>query len=406
MSIETVVIVGAGHGGFQAAASLRQEGFEGAIRLLSDEKGLPYQRPPLSKAYLKDGDASRLHFRPEAFYAQNAIEYLDGVRVAAIDRAERAAALEDGRRLAYDHLILATGARNRALPIPGASFAGVCALRDMADATALRAAIAGARRIAVIGAGFIGLETAAAARGLGCEATVLEAQPRIMARSVSEPMSAHLLAAHAEMGVEILLNARVSEIFERGDGAAGGVALADGAQIESDLVLICVGVVPNQELAAEAGLTVDDGVVVDQNLLTSDPAISAIGDCARFPHRAAGAMLRLESVQNAADQAKCVARRLMGRAEPYDEVAWFWSDQGPHKIQIAGLTGGADHVEPRRSEDGAKISVYCFKDGRFIGAETSNVPADHMVSRKLLAKEEPVTLEALRAAAFDLRQFR
>lgn len=400
-----IVILGASHGGVQAATSLRDEGFEGALHLIGEEPGLPYQRPPLSKTYLKEADADRLRFRTAEFYARQEIDYRAGVRAEAIDRAAREVALADGSRLAYDHLILAVGARNRRLPIAGADLPGVCEIRTLADADAMRARLETARRIVVIGGGFIGLETAAAVRAMGREAIVLEAADRLLARSSSPEISDFLLTAHRALGVEIEFGALATEILEK-DGAAAGVALRDVRRVEGDLVLVCVGVVPNQELAAAAGLAVEDGVVIDAGLSTSDPAISAIGDCARFPHRAEGAMLRLESVQNAVDQAKNLAKRLTKGAPAYDEVAWFWSDQGPYKLQIAGLIAGADHRVALAAEDGAKLTVLSFRDGALLGSETVNAPADHMMTRRLLAKTEPTRFDALEAAGFALRAFR
>ncbi len=387
-----IVIVGAGQAGVQVAASLRQEGYTGRVVLVGDEPGVPYQRPPLSKAYIKDGDAARLALRAADFYAANAIELVAG-RVVAIDRAAQEAALEGGTRLPYEHLVLATGSRNRRPPIPGADAPGVLDLRTLHDAERLRTALLAADRVAVVGGGFIGLEVAATAVALGKGTTVLEAAGRLMGRVVSPDTSRYLLEAHSAAGIDVRLEAPVAAVH------AGGVTLADGGEVAGDLVLLAIGVGPNVELARAAGLEVADGIVVDDHLLTTDPLISAVGDCAAFTHAATGARTRLESVQNAIDHGRTVARRLAGRPAPYDAVPWFWSDQGAEKLQIAGLTAGAERFVARRGE--GRLTVFALSGGHLAGVETVNAPADHMAARKLLAA--PPTELALAAASWDLR---
>lgn len=395
-----IVIVGSGQAGFQTAVSLRQEGFEGSIALIGEEPGLPYQRPPLSKAYLKEGVADRLRFRDAGFFETNRILLDDGSRVAEINRHDKLVRLEDGRRLGYGHLVLATGARNRRLPIDGIDLDGVVDLRTLAHADSIRQTLASTRQLAVIGGGFIGLEIAATARAMGAAVTVLEATDRLMSRVVSPPVSAHFLAAHREAGIDVHLDTMASGIIGT-NGKATGVALQDGSTIAADLVLVAAGVVANVELAEAAGLYVHDGIRVDDMLATEDPDISALGDCASFPFGHDGMPTRLESVQNAVDQAKCLARRLTGRQERYDALPWFWSDQGPHKLQIAGLAVGADHHEEFSGGEG-KLTVLCFRRGELIGVETVNAPADHMAARKLLSSDQPVTLDDARAAGFDV----
>jgi 3-phenylpropionate/trans-cinnamate dioxygenase ferredoxin reductase subunit len=396
-----IVIAGTGQGGFQVAASLRQEGFDGEIVMIGDESGLPYQRPPLSKAYVKEGRADRLLFRNADFFQTNAIAIEDGLRVEEIDRHARAVSFGGGRSIGYDHLVLALGARNRRLPLPGIDLDGVLELRTMAHADAIRAALPSAARIAVIGGGFIGLEIAATASAAGAHVTVLEATHRLMSRVVSQPVSSFFLDAHAALGAEIRLEALARRIVDDGHGRAAGVELDDGSRVDADLVLVSAGVLPNAELAEAAGLYVHDGIRVNDLLETEDPAISAIGDCASFPFGHDGVQVRLESVQNAVDQAKCVARRLVGHPEPYRKVPWFWSDQGPHKLQMAGLTAGADHHVARAAGEG-KLSIFCFRRGDLVGVETVNVPGDHMAARRLLARDTPLTLETVEAAGFDL----
>lgn len=397
---ERVVIAGSGQAGFQAAASLRQDGFAGEIVMVGEEPGLPYQRPPLSKAYLKEGVEDRLHFRADDFFAKNSILLEDGKSVTAIDRSDRTVTLSDGRVLSYGHLILATGARNRRLPLPGAGLDNVLELRTLDHARHLRQKLSSATSLAVIGGGFIGLEVAATARAFGLEVTVIEATSRLMSRVVSTPISNFFLAAHQDAGVAIQLDSMARAILDDGNGKAAGVELAEGERVGADLVLISAGVVPNAEIAEAAGLYVHDGIRVDDRLLTEDPAISAIGDCASFPFGQDGIQTRLESVQNAIDQAKCVSLRLVGKPEPYSKVPWFWSDQGPHKLQIAGLTAGADHHEI--NEHDGKLSVQCYRRGELIGVETVNAAGEHMAARRILAQPQPLTLEAAQAAGFDI----
>ncbi|KQQ48368.1 pyridine nucleotide-disulfide oxidoreductase [Methylobacterium sp. Leaf125] len=401
MSAAGVVIVGAGQAGFQVAASLREAGFADPVTLLGDE-GLPYQRPPLSKAYLAGKtDAVGLCLRPASYFDEHRIARRSGVAATAIDRAARQVRLSDGGSLAYDHLVLATGARNRTLPVPGHDLAGVYQLRSLADADALKAARGAARAIAIVGAGFIGLEFAGICAGSGLPVTVIEAADRPMARAVSAETAAFFTQAHQGAGVRFAFGAGVQAL----EGEAGRVArvrLADGSAIDADLVLVGIGVVPNQDLAEAAGLAVGDGIHADPFLATSDPAISALGDCARVPSRFAdGQALRIESVQNAVDQGRCLAARLTGRPTAYAAVPWFWSDQGPHKLQIAGLTRPDDASVVRPTAGG--LSVFRFRDGRLSGVETVDRPADHMAARRILSLGVPLTPEAAADPARDLK---
>ncbi|MBB3772145.1 3-phenylpropionate/trans-cinnamate dioxygenase ferredoxin reductase subunit [Angulomicrobium tetraedrale] len=404
---ERIVILGAGQGGFQAAASLREAGFTGPLTLVGDEPGLPYQRPPLSKAYMKgDAGIEQIELRPAAFYADHRIELIEA-RATGIDRATRHLMLEGGARLGYAHLILATGARNRPLPVPGRELSGVYYLRTRADADALKATLACARHVVVIGAGFIGLEFAAVARALGHEVTVIEAAARPLGRAVSPEMSAFFAQAHRDMGTTLLLGAGVVGL-EGVDGRVTGVKTTDGVVHKADFVLVGIGVVPNVELAAEAGLEVANGIVVDDHLATRDPAISALGDAVAYPSRFAGgqdepAMVRLESVQNAVDQARCLAARLTGKSAPFEAVPWFWSDQGDLKLQMVGLAGPTDSAVLRGDPATRRFSVFRFRDGVLTAIESVNRPADHMLGRRLLAGTPVLTPEQAGDESFELK---
>ncbi len=404
MAQQRVVIVGAGHGGFQLAASLRQGGFDGAIILLGEEPGLPYQRPPLSKDYL-DGKIGLdlLLMRPEAFYRDHRIDYLPGTSAAEIDRAGKRLHLASDEQLNYDQLILATGARNRVPPLPGIELDGVCYLRTLAETDQLRERLAVAEHVVVIGAGFIGLEFAAVARGQGKPVHILELTDRVMGRVVCPTTSEFFAAAHRHTGVEFSFGAQAVRIVGDG-GKIDHIELADGGRLKADLVLVSIGVVPNGELAAAAGLAVANGIVVNEELLTADINISAIGDCCAFPSQhAQGAMTRLEAVQNAADHARCVADRILGKPHPYAALPWFWSEQGPLRLQIAGLTAGHDHTVLRGSLDKGEFSLFCYRDGRLLGVESVNRPADHAHARRLLSAGRQVSPEQAADDGFDLR---
>jgi 3-phenylpropionate/trans-cinnamate dioxygenase ferredoxin reductase component len=397
-----VVIVGAGHAGFQVAASLRQLGFTDRVAIINGEAHLPYQRPPLSKAYLKGtGGPDTLMFRPQKFYDEQKIELISDVAVA-IERAARKLKLASGRVLDYGHLVLATGARNRLLDIPNARLPNVRYLRILDDSEDLRARLASSKRVVVIGAGFIGLEFAATARIKGLEVDVLELASRVMARAVTVEVSDYFQNRHAQAGVRIHLGVMATAIEADGEKITG-VSLSDGRHIPADLVVVGVGVLPNVELAAEAGLPTASGIIVDRHLLTSDPDISAIGDCALFESPRFGGSLRLESVQNATDHARCVAARLTGDDKPYDGGPWFWSDQGDDKLQIAGLTTGYDQVVLRGDPAQKAFSAFCYRQGRLVGIESVNRAGDHMFGRRLLGMNRSLSPEKAADAKFDLK---
>jgi 3-phenylpropionate/trans-cinnamate dioxygenase ferredoxin reductase subunit len=402
MSKRPVVIVGAGHAGFQLAMSLRQAGYGDPVGLLNDEPHLPYQRPPLSKAYLKGGGApDSLMFRPDKFYHDQNIELIAG-RAAAIDRPAQKLLLASGSSLGYEHLVLATGARNRLLDLPNANLEDVLYLRTLDESEVLRQRLASGQHVVVIGAGFIGLEFAATARAKGLEVDVVELGVRVMARAVTTEISEFFQRRHTAAGIRIHLGVQVTSI--ESDGArVTGVSLSDGRHIPADLVVVGVGVLPNVELAGAAGLPVASGILVGEHLLTSDPHISAIGDCALYASERFGGSLRLESVQNATDHARCVAARLTGDTKSYDGLPWFWSDQGPDKLQIAGLTTGYDRVVVRGDREQGAFSAFCYKANRLVGIESVNRAGDHMFGRRLLAANGSITPEQAADASFDLK---
>ena len=396
------MIVGAGHAGFQVAASLRQHGFAERICLINDEAHLPYQRPPLSKAYLKgEGRPDSLMFRPDKFYRDQNIELISD-RAAFIDRAAQRLLLASGAFLDYGHLVLATGARNRLLDLPNANLADVRYLRILDESETLRQRIASTKHVAVIGAGFIGLEFAATARAKGLEVDVIELGARVMARAVTAEISEYFQSRHTSAGIRIHLGVQATSI-ESADGKVSGVSLSDGRHIPADLIVVGVGVLPNVELAAEAGLPVASGIIVNEYLLSADPNISAIGDCALFASPRFGGSLRLESVQNASDQARCVAARLTGDAKVYDGLPWFWSDQGDDKLQIAGLTTGYDRVVVRGDREARSFSAFCYKQGRLVGIESVNRAADHVFGRKILGMNRSIEPEKVADPGFDLK---
>lgn len=388
-----MVIVGAGQAGLQIAESLRTEGYDGPITLLGEEPEAPYHRPPLSKAMLSGtADESQLTIRGPDVLDRKGIRLATGVPVVGIDRAARRLRLADGREQAYDGLALATGARARPLPVPGGELAGVFALRSLADARRIDAALTGARHAVVVGGGFIGLEVAAAARKRGVAVTVLEAADRLMARVAVPVLSGFFTRLHETHGVAVERGASVVALDGR-EGRVTGVRLADGREFPADLVVVGVGVVPNDGLAADCGLACDGGILVDACSRSSDPAIVAAGDCTVRRDETGGGLLRLESVQNAVEQAKSAAAALMGRERPFVAAPWFWSDQYDVKLQMAGLPAGHDQTVTRGSPDEGRFSLFHFRNGALVAVDSVNQPQDHMAARKLLDRRVLITPE-------------
>ncbi|MFA5123084.1 NAD(P)/FAD-dependent oxidoreductase [Zavarzinia sp.] len=398
-----VVIIGAGHAGGSAVAFLRQFGFAGPIVLIGDEPTPPYQRPPLSKAWLKgEADAASLMLKPESFYVEQGIDLRLSSKAVAIDRAAKTVTLDSGT-VAYDVLIIATGARARRLPLPGADLYGVLELRNAADAEKLKTAIGPGKRLAVVGGGYVGLEVAASARALGADAVVIERESRVLARVACPELSAFFQSYHGAKGVAFELDAGV-EGFEGANGHITGVRLSGGRIVPCDAAVVGVGAVPNDELAAAAGLAIDNGIVVDGEARTSDPAIFAIGDVTRRPLPLYGRMHRLESVPNALEQAKQVASALTGRKQPAPEVPWFWSDQYDLKLQIAGIPFDADRIVVRGHVEAAKFAVFHLKGDRIVAVEAVNAPPEFMAGKLLIGQAKPIDIAKLSNDSVSMKE--
>ena len=402
--MEDIVIIGAGHAAGQAIASLRADGFAGAIRLVGEEPYVPYQRPPLSKKFLSgELDLARVLFKPEAFYEQADVDMRLGTRAVAVDRVAHTVTLEGGAVLPYARLILATGSRVRRLSLPGSDLGGIHYLRTIEDVDGIRAELKPGARMVVVGGGYIGLEVAAVAVKLGLSVTVLEAAERVLARVTAPAISAFYERVHAEEGVRILTGTGVTGFA--GEGRVREVLLPGGEAISADVVVVGVGILPNVELAAEAGLAVEDGIVVDALCATSDPDIYAIGDCTRHPNGIYGRTLRLESVHNALEQAKTASASICGKPKPYDQVPWFWSDQYDLKLQIAGLSQGHDRVVVRGNpEIGRSFAVFYLKDGILVAVDAVNRPMEFLAAKQLIAGHARIAPDRLADESINMKQ--
>ena len=400
-----IVIAGAGHAGGSAAAMLRQLGWKDGISLIGEEPLPPYQRPPLSKAWLKgEADAESLALRPLSFYNDANIELRLGTTVQKIDPAEKAVTLSDGDTLHYTHLILATGSRARRIPLPGIDLANVLELRTAADADKLKEILGPGKRLAIVGGGYIGLEAAASARALGAAATIIEREPRVLARVACELLSNFFQDFHRGQGVEIELNAGV-QALEGAGGKVTGVRLADGRVIPCDAALIGVGAVPNEELAKDAGLACDGGIVVDLDARTSDPAIFAIGDCTKRQLPMYDRAMRLESVPNALEQAKQAASAICGRPRPAAEVPWFWSDQYDLRLQIAGIPFDATEIVVRGDVAAGKFALFHLTaDGTVQAVEAVNASTEFMGGRRILQRRKKLTADRIADMAVTMQE--
>lgn len=389
MTLQRAVIIGTGHAGAQLAANLRQEGWTGEIILIGEESTLPYQRPPLSKAYLAGKSTlDELVIRSAEFYRKQGIQLMDAT-VEAIDRSAGHLALSTGDALPYDKLALCTGARPRRLSAPGADLAGVYYLRTAADVEMIRDATSSGCRAVIVGGGYIGLETAASLRALGLEVTVLEATERVLERVTAPQVSAFFDRIHREAGVKIRTGALVEALS--GDNRVRKVFLSGGDSVPADLVIVGIGVEPNTELAADAGLLVDNGVVIDDQTRTSDPDIVAAGDCTSHDMARYGRRIRLESVPSAGEQAKVAAATVCGKPKKIAALPWFWSDQYNLKLQIAGLNTGYDEVvlsgDPARDRT---FTCFYLRGGELIAADCINRPRDFIFSKRTITQQIPI----------------
>ena len=397
-----VVIIGGGHSAGQCAVSLRQHGWEGAIEIIGEEVYPPYQRPPLSKAFLAgEMTAERLFLKPEEFYKTQNIDLRVGARVAGVNRVAKSITVNDGGLVDYDYLVFATGADVRKLNITGAELAGIGYVRGIDDVLALQQDFEKGGRLAVIGAGYIGLEVAAVARKHGLEVTICELADRVMARVTSPTVSQFFEGLHRGHGVELRLGVGVDG-FD-GDGRVSGVSLSDGSTIACDFAVAGVGVIPADTIAANAGLPVNDGILVDDQSRTEDPSIFAIGDCTRHQSAYFGGPLRLESVHNALEQAKTAAQVICGKQVTYDQVPWFWSDQYDIKLQTVGISAkGYDREVIRGDIDAKAFSVFYLSGDKIVAVDSINAPADHMASRKLIASSFSVEDDIITDASTPL----
>jgi 3-phenylpropionate/trans-cinnamate dioxygenase ferredoxin reductase subunit len=382
--IKRIIIVGAGQGGGEAAQRLRQAGFQGDITLIGEEPVAPYQRPPLSKAYLKgELDMERLLLRPASLYVEERVSLLTKLRAVWIDRTNRKVRVEGGRELPYDALVLATGARPRKLPLVGADLEGVYLFRTAADVDAIRPHFEAGKKLIVIGAGYIGLEVAAVARQLGLDVTVVETAVRPLARVTSPEVAGFFLDEHTRQGVRFVLGGQPALI--KGTDRVTGVVLTDGAELPADIVVAGIGITPDVALAEQCGLSVNNGIVTDRHCRTSDPAIFAIGDCAARPMvHFENRMCRLESVHNAVEGAKIVAAVLTGGKDHVEEAPWFWSDQYDLKLQIAGLFQGYDHIAFRGVMPDRAFAAFYYKGDKLIAVDAVNKPAEYLGAKMLI----------------------
>ena len=404
MSNERVLIIGAGQAGSQTATSLRQGGFAGAITIVGDEPSLPYQRPPLSKAYLKgELEESRLYFKPAEWFETQNVDILTNCTVVDVNVETNIAKTSDGKALKFDHLVFATGSRNRQLPMEGVQLENVFGLRSLKDVDELRPHVTKGKNLVIIGAGYIGLETAAVANALGMNVTVLELADRVLARVTSPTISAFYTDLHNSHGVNIRTETSTTSINDK-DGKVDSVTLSTGEILPCDALLIGIGILPNIELALNAGVTCEDGILVDHEASTNIPHVYAAGDCAKRNILPYGRTGRLESVHNAIEQGKQIAAAILSKPAPKLDCPWFWSDQYDVKLQIAGLSTGYDNFVVRGSIDDKKFAVFYFKDDVLIAADAINSPPEFMIAKRLILAKAKVSPEQLSDTQQSLKE--
>ena len=400
---ERVVIIGAGHAAGQAAASLRQKKFAGDIVIIGDEPYVPYQRPPLSKAYLAgDLDTERLYVKPEKYYPEHGVDLRVNTLATAVDRDSKTVTLDNGDSITYDKLVFATGSRVRQLPIPGNDLDGVHYLRNIADVKAMQAGFSDGARMVIVGGGYIGLEVAAVSVKHGLDVTVLETEERVMNRVVAREISRFFQDMHRKEGVKLELGRRVQAIT--GDGHVEAVECADGFSVPADICVIGIGILPNVELAEAAGLKCSDGIVVDDCCRTADPDVFAIGDCTKHPNALLGRHLRLESVHNAVEQAKTVAATITGNPKPYAQIPWFWSDQYDVKLQIVGISDTHEQLVLRGDPASRSFAAFYLQQGRIVAVDAINRPREFMLGKKLVAAGAEIPPAQLADESLDFKE--
>jgi 3-phenylpropionate/trans-cinnamate dioxygenase ferredoxin reductase component len=403
--IQKIVIIGAGQAATQAATSLRTGGFLGEITMIGDENVLPYQRPPLSKAYLSGAmSLERVTLKPAQAWTEDKVDIITSTTVTSLNCAAKSVATQDGRTFPYDALIMATGSRVRKIPCPGASLKGVHYLRTIADVDGLRGQMVAGNRLVVIGGGYIGLEVAAIAAKAGLEVTILEAAERVLARVAPPQISAFFEDLHRQAGVVIQTSVKVTAIL--GDDHVTGVALVDGQIIDADAVLVGIGIIPNAELARDAGIIAPDGIETDKDARTSDPHVFAIGDCAARPLVHYGDRLtRLESVHNAIEQGKLAAAAILGQPRPNEDVPWFWSDQYDVKLQIAGLSTGTTQTVIRGDPSTKRFAAFHLDgDNRLLGVDAINAPPEFIVAKQVIARHGRLAPETLADMSISMKE--
>jgi len=400
--MSTTIIAGAGHAGGQTAISLRQAGYEGRIIVCGDEPVPPYQRPPLSKKYLSGELAlERVFLRPEVFYARNDIELRLGSAVREIDPRQRTVVLDGGDALPFTDLVIATGSQPRRLDMPGSDLGNIFYLRTLEHTDAIRSALVAGRKLVVVGGGYIGLEIASTAKGLGLEVCVIEAADRILGRVTAPEMSAYYTRAHRARGVDIRLSTGV--VAFEGNGTVEGVRCGS-ENIPADVVVVGIGIVPDVRLADSAGIRCEDGIVVDERCATSADHVYAVGDCTRHPNPILGRTLRLESVHNALEQARTAAANIAGTPTRYEQVPWFWSDQFDLKLQMVGISDGYDTIVQRGSMDGDDFAMFYLKDGVLIAVDAVNRPREFMACRKLVPERPCIDPARLADESIPMRE--
>ena len=396
-----IVVIGSGQAAIQTVMSLKRNEFTGSIKVIGEEDHLPYQRPPLSKDFLlEEYKPERVSLKKKEFYEENGVDLILGKRAESIDTILKEITLSDENKIRYNQLIIATGSRVRKLNVPGSDKKGIYYLRDLDDANALKQRLKKNKKMVIVGAGYIGLEVASVAASLGVEVTVIEMANRVMNRTVDPIISSYYQKLHESHGVKIHLDNGL-EAFE-GDDSVNAVLCSDGLMLEAELVVIGAGVLPNQEIAIEAGLECNNGIMVNEFGETSTAHVYACGDCTNHPNKGLNTRLRLESVHNAMEQSKTVANTIMGNKEPYDQVPWFWSDQYDHKLQLVGISGDHDEVVMRGLESEQKFLLFYLKNSELIAVNAINSSKEFLICRKLVANKVKISSDVIKDQSVNL----